>query len=166
MGNIAIHTIPVVTLNSINTLKTVTNEAVKWKEVYLLEYVCCKCVFYFRHKCIASMTWTASFLESFNSVIDCKDRNVKGTRTFAERSSTFPKILPWRVLLPLSEVNFTRLLWLLPFHLSAWLMPLWVFLWVFASFFTEFKIRWLFRYFIKKRSSCIYCSSFLCSYWL
>ena len=90
MGNIGIYTIPVVTLNSTNTLKTVTNEAVKWKEFYLLEYVCCKCVFYFRTECIASMTWTASFLEFFNSVKGCKDRNVKGTRTFGKRSIVFP----------------------------------------------------------------------------
>ena len=31
----------------------------------------------------------------------------------------FPKILSWRVLLPLSEINFTRFLRLFQFDLSA-----------------------------------------------
>ena len=34
---------------------------------------------------------------------------------------TFPKILSWRVFLPLSEIKFTRFWRLLPFHRSAWL---------------------------------------------
>ena len=74
--------------------------------------------------------WFALWLTHEQKIVQFMRNKIvmSSSSTSSFSSFTFHKILSWRVLLPLSGVNFTRLLWLLPFYLSAWIMPLWVFL--------------------------------------